>query len=357
MRRGWRKELAVVAVLQLCACSTVGYYAHVVHGESALLAARRPVAEVLADPATVPALKERLRLAEQARAFASDHLELPRNRSYTSYADLHRPFASWIVFAAPEFSLQPYPQCFPVAGCVAYRGFFDERRAQDYARQLRARGLETWIDGAPAFSTLGWFADPILDSMLRWSDDDRLAATIFHELAHQRLYVRGDTGFNESFATFVQREGLRQWRMARGLPEVDDVVQQRQDSVERLLLATRARLQALYASGLPADAMRERKRAEIARLRADYARMRDTQWDGDHRFDAWIDGEVNNARLLPFGLYRQWVPAFAAIHRQAGGDWEAFYAAATELAHRDAATRARQLEELARQESDKPDRP
>ncbi len=328
--------------LPLYACSTVGYYGHLAHGEYAMLAARRPITGVIADPATDAQLRTRLELAEQARAFASDRLQLPRNASYTEYADLHRPYAMWNVFAAPEFSLEPAQQCFPVAGCVAYRGYYERSRAEAEASRLRAQGLETWIGGVAAYSTLGWFADPILNTMLHWSDDE-LAATIFHELAHQRLYVKGDTEFNESFATFVQREGLRQWRAARGLPPSDDAEQMRSDQFDQLVLDARDRLKAIYATTLPPDAMRARKHEEIERLRAEYFQLRDTQWHGDPAYDGWINAEINNAALLPFGLYHRWVAAFGALYTEAGGDWPAFYRAAAEIAHADPATRAQKL--------------
>jgi len=336
---------SAIAALPLCACATLGYYAHLAHGEAALLAARKPVARVIADPATDAGLKRRLELAAQARAFASDRLGLPRNRSYTKYADLQRPYAMWNVFAAPEFSLAPYQQCFPIAGCVAYRGFYARARAEAYAASLRARGLEIHVGGVSAYSTLGFFADPILNTMLRFSDDE-LAATIFHELAHQQLYVKGDTEFNESFATFVQREGLRQWRAARGLPAQPEPEQTRDDDFNRLVLATRERLQMLYASGLSKDEMRARKQAEFERLRGDYARLRDTQWGGDHAYDAWFDGAINNAKLLPFGLYHRWVGSFAALYTNSGSDWGAFYAAARRIGRMSVAERRAALQRL-----------
>jgi predicted aminopeptidase len=335
-----------LAALPLYACSTVSYYGHLARGEYAMLAARRPIARVIADAATDIQLKARLQLAAQARAFASDHLALPRNRSYTQYADLHRPYAMWNVFAAPEFSLDAARQCFPIAGCVAYRGFYVRERADAEAARQRLRGLETWIGGVPAYSTLGWFADPILNTMLRWSDDD-LAATIFHELAHQRLYVKGDTEFNESFATFVQREGLRQWREARELAPGDDAGQARADQFDALVLSLRERLRNLYASGLPAETMRLRKREEIERLRAEYAVRRDTQWHGDHVYDDWVNSEINNAKLLPFGLYHRWVAGFAALYTRQGNDWQAFYAAAAAIGHAAPAAREKSLLELA----------
>lgn len=341
--------LVSLAVLPLAGCSTLGYYAHLAGGETALLAARRPVARVIADPATPATVKTRLELAARARAFASDTLRLPRNASYTSYADLHRDYAVWNVFAAPEFSLEAYRHCFPIAGCVAYRGYYDKTRAEAYAAELRGQGLETYVGGVSAFSTLGFFADPILNTMLRW-DDDELAGTIFHELAHQRVYLKGDTEFNESFASFVQREGLRQWRAARGLAPADDVAAAHDEAFEALVLAARARLAALYAEPLPPDAMRVRKAQEFARLRSDYAALRDTQWHGDKSYDGWFAGDLNNAKLLPFGLYRRWTAAFAALFAQCGGDWERFFAAVQTLAHADAAARNAQLDAAAHKE-------
>ena len=335
----------ILAALSLSACSTIGYYGHLAHGEYSMLAARQPIARMIADPTTDAALKARLELAERARAFASDKLGLPRNSSYTSYADLKRPYATWNVFAAAEFSVQAVEHCYLFVGCLAYRGYFDRERADAEAARLKAKGLDTWVGGSAAYSTLGWFADPILNTMLRW-DDDELAATIFHELAHQRLFVKGDTEFNESFATFVQYEGLREWRAARGLPPDDSAGRKHEDEFEHLVLDTRERLRLLYATALPPDTLRERKREEIERLRAEYARLRDTQWEGKGGYDEWINSGINNAKLLPFGLYRRWVPAFSAIFAQQGGEWAAFYTAAAKIARLDVAPRGEALSGL-----------
>jgi predicted aminopeptidase len=250
------------------------------------------------------------------------------------------------VFAAPEFSLKPVTHCFLIAGCVGYRGYFDRDRAEAEAKALQGQGYETYIGGVPAYSTLGWFDDPILNTMMRW-DDDALDSTIFHELAHQKLYVKSDTAFNESFATFVQEEGLRQWRTARGLPAGDNLAQQREDQFTQLVLQARSRLEILYASGQPPEAMRAAKAAEIERLRADYRQLRDTQWQGYKGYDAWMEAPINNAKLLPFGLYHKWVPAFAALYAQAGGDWPRFYQAVKALAGKKAAARTAALEQLA----------
>lgn len=335
------------ASLLLCACANLRYYAHVAHGQSQLLLHRRAIGKVVSDPATPPALAARLRLAEEARRFASQTLDLPNNRSYTSYVDLHRPFVVWNVFVTPPYAVQARLQCFPIAGCVAYRGYFDQTLAQADAERWRARGDDVWIGPVPAYSTLGWFADPIVSSMLRW-DDDELAGTIFHELAHQRLYVKGDTAFNESFATFVQDEGLRQWRQARGLPPPDPHAQAIDDSFTALVLDLRQRLAQLYASTRDTGALAQGKRREIEAFRQRYAHWRHTQWRGDHRYDAWVAAPINNARLLPFGLYDRWTGAFAALFAEAGRQWPAFYAEVRVLAKASPGSRTRALDALVR---------
>ncbi|VVM91122.1 hypothetical protein PS662_02836 [Pseudomonas fluorescens] len=319
-----------VLFLLLNGCASVSYYGQLASGQLQLLQAREPVSEVIADPSRDQTLRTHLAQSQKARAFASQQLHLPDNQSYRLYADIGRPFVVWNVFATPEFSLSPQNHCFPVAGCVAYRGYYSQSAARGEAAVLRLQGMDVSIGGVEAYSTLGWFNDPIISSMLGWGDE-RLATLIFHELAHQRFYVKDDTEFNESFATFVEQEGTRQWRAWRGLPpDTGDQAQQR-DQFIQLVLDTRTRLERLYAQPLPAEQMRQRKAAEFERLRADYRRLRDSQWAGDKRYDAWINAPMNNARLLPFGLYDQWVPAFAALFRQAGGDWLKFYAAVERL--------------------------
>ena len=342
-----RALIASVSAAALSACSTLGYYGHLARGEYGLLAARRPIERVVADPAVTDAVKARLRMAEQARAFASARLKLPRNGSYTQYADLQRPFATWNVFAAAEFSVDAVKRCYLLVGCLDYRGYFDRDRADAEAARLQAHGFETWVGASTAYSTLGWFADPILNTMLRRGDDD-LAATIFHELAHQVVFVNGDTEFNESFATFVQREGLNEWRQSRGLAAEADPELAQDDAVARLVVDARERLRNLYASSLPADAKRQRKQAEIEALRGDYRRLRDTEWHGKGGYDEWIDAPINNAKLLPFGLYHRRVPAFAALFEQHGRDWSAFYAAVAQLAKLAPGARAEALDALQR---------
>ena len=258
--RVFRGLVPVLLLGLLNGCTSLGYYSQLASGQWQLLRAREPVAVLVADPATPPALRQHLAKAQQARAFASSHLKLPDNRSYRVYADIGRPFVVWNVFATPEFSLEPHTYCFPIAGCVAYRGYYSQSAARGEAAIQRLQGMDVSIGGVEAYSTLGWFNDPILNSMMGWGDE-RLATLIFHELAHQRFYVKDDTEFNESFATFVEQEGTRQWRAFRGLPpDTDSRLQQRDQFIE-LVLETRSRLEKLYAQALPAEQMRERKAA------------------------------------------------------------------------------------------------
>jgi predicted aminopeptidase len=341
-----RSLVPLLLGLLLNGCASLDYYAQVSRGQLALLAARQPVAEVLADPAADPELKRRLALAQQARSFASAELGLPDNRSYRLYADLQRPYVVWNVFATPELSLAPLTHCFPVAGCVAYRGFYQQGRARGAAALLQGEGLDTYVAGIEAYSTLGWFADPILNTMLRW-DDQRLAAVIFHELAHQQLYVADDTAFNESFASFVEQQGLRQWRATRGLAPDDAREEAMRRQFTELILASRERLQTLYEGSFGDAHKRAGKAAEFVRLRTEYRALRDSQWGGDRRYDAWVMAPLNNAKLLPFGLYDRWVPAFAALFRQAGGDWAEFYRRAAELGELPQDERERALAALA----------
>lgn len=287
-----------------------------------MLSRREPIEGVLARADADRGLKAQLERALDARRFAVRELHLPDNGSYLQYADLGRPYALWNVFAAPEFSLAPKEWCYWLAGCFSYRGYYDPEAAQAAAAELRAAGLDVYVAGVPAYSTLGWFDDPVLNTVL--ATDDAIAGTIFHELAHQQEFVRDDTAFNESFASFVEEEGLR--RYFAGEPALAAAAQrrrQREREFIALMLRTRAQLERLYASGLPPAEMRERKAAAFEALRA---------WDGEGNYAAWLAGELNNARLVPFGLYYEWVPAFAALFDRAGGDWVAFYREVARLA-------------------------
>lgn len=332
--------LAAGIVAGLLTGCQAGYYAHLLRGQYDLLSRRVPIAELLAQPDTAPELRQRLSAALDARVFAVRVLKLPDNDSYTRYADLGRPYAVWNVFAAPEFSLKPVEWCYGLVGCMAYRGYYDVTLAREAAAALAAQGHDVYVGGVPAYSTLGWFDDPVLNTMLAGSDD-QLAGTIFHELAHQRLFVKGDTEFSESFARFVEEQGLRDY--LRGFPERERHMQRQQAHEAHfiaLVLEARRRLESLYASDLPPDAMRQRKQQEFERLRSEYA------GGGDAGYDGWMAGPINNARLLPFGLYHQWAPAFAVLFMDAGSDWSAFYRAAESLSELESQAREQALHAL-----------
>jgi len=252
----------------------------------------------------------------------------------------------WNVFATPAYSIKAINHCFPIAGCVAYRGYFSQAEATREADRLRAQGNDVSVGGVPAYSTLGWFDDPVLSSMLRW-DDDELAGEVFHELAHQRVYVAGDTAFNESYATFVQRQGLDAWRHARGLGPVDPRGDRMETAFTQLVIDFRQSLADIYAGGGDAAALAEKKRDAFASFRERYAHWRDTDFAGDKRYDAWVAGDLNNASLLPFGLYEQWVPAFTALFVQVHGNWSAFHARVAALARKPKQARQAELETLA----------
>lgn len=338
-----RRAAVGAALLALAGCQA-GYYAHLAGGQFELISRRQPIEQLLARPDTDPALKIKLERALDARRFASESLDLPDNGSYRKYADLGRPYALWNVFATPELSLTPHEWCYPFAGCLAYRGFYALERAQAEQDALRAAGLDAHIGGVSAYSTLGWFDDPVLNTIL--VSDEALVGTIFHELAHQQRFVAGDTGFNESLATFIEHEGLRQYY--RDEPERLERLARRQRRDREfvgLMLAARQRLEQVYRSSLPAAEMRVRKAQEFERLKAEYAAARE-RWGGDGAYDGWLQGELNNARLLPFGLYHQWVPAFAALFQRCGRQWPEFHREVAALAEAEAAERQRRLEGL-----------
>ncbi len=340
-----RLVVGAIACLFLAACGSLRYYGQAVRGQAELVARRRPVRDVINDPATAPQLAARLQLALQARQFATQRLSLPDTRSYTRYVALHRRFVVWNVFATPRYSVDALRHCFPIAGCVGYRGWFSQAAAQADASRLQASGADVWVGGVTAYSTLGWFADPILSSMLD-GDDDALSSTIFHELAHQLIYARHDTAFNESFATFVQTEGLRQWRQARGMPAQNGREQRWRDGFTDLVLDLRARLAALYASGVDDAAMAAGKQAEITAFRTRYDHWQQRERVPTARFAAWIAQPINNARLLPFGLYDGWLPAFAELYRRSGRSWPAFHASVRMLARKPLVARNRELQAL-----------
>jgi len=333
-----RTLAAMLAIaLALAGCESLNYYMQAVGGQLELNSRTRPIGELLADAHTPADLRARLMVAQSVREFASRELGLPDNKSYRGYAELDRPYVVWNVVVAPEFSLDAVEQCFPVAGCVLYRGFFSREQAEQHAASALARGEDAFVYGVPAYSTLGTFDDPLLSTFIRWGDTE-LARLLFHELAHQILYVHGDSTFNESFAVVVEREGVRRWLAAENrsadLSKYLEARQREREFAQRLD-ETRARLKAIYASGLPKDEIRAAKKAEYARLAADPVYKRHA---------ASYVGGPNNALLASFATYSQLVPAFERQLAAARGDLRLFYSRMKKLSRLAKAERTRELE-------------
>ncbi len=315
----WRHGLAAALLLLAGGCESIGYYSQAIEGHLGVMASARPIDAWLADPSTSAALRARLETARRIRQYASRELGLPDNGSYLSYADLGRPFAVWNVFAAPQFSVEPKKECFPFSGCVSYRGFFSEEEARRHAAQLREAGYDVHVAGVPAYSTLGWFDDPLLSSFILYSDA-QLARLIFHELAHQVVYASGDSTFNESFAVAVEEEGVRRWLETEGRSAdlaAFRAAQARRREFAAGVEAARERLKSIYSGGLSKERMLELKRGEFARLRAEYG--------------AIVPAEANNAFLASISLYTQLVPEFERLLAESGS-LETFYLRVRELA-------------------------
>jgi predicted aminopeptidase len=341
-----RALLALLVAPLLNGCATLGYYGHAIGGHYAIMGRAYPIDELIGNSGTDPALKQKLERIAAIRDFATRALALPDNASYRSYANLDRPFAVWNVVAAPELSLKPKESCFWVAGCVAYRGYFSREDAEREMRRLTDEGYDVTVGGVVAYSTLGWFDDPVLNTMLDRPEPD-LAALLFHELSHQKVYVKDDTAFNESFATAVEREGVRRWLAAQNAStDYERFLERvrRHEQFVAFVLRYRERLENLYGS----DANDERKRAgkhEIFEsLRRDYTALK-RQWNNYAGYDRWIDN-ANNAAIASVGLYHEHVPAFQALLARHAGDLPAFYRAVDALAREPKGARAKALREL-----------
>jgi predicted aminopeptidase len=323
-------------------CAGPAYYGQAISGHLALMRSRVPVDAVLQDPSTDPELAATLRQTRQILEFARDRLWLHANRGYQEIAITGRKAVTWNVVAAKEFSIDPRVWCFPVAGCVPYRGYFEPRRADKFAGRMRARGLDVMVSPAIAYSTLGWFEDPLLDTMLQYSGA-QLAGIMFHELAHEKLYVRSDTDFSEAFAGFVEEIGVQLWAEETGRPEDQAAWERRrQAAVEfnRMLQKARAKLEQVYSSGLPDETRRLEKAAEFAALKDNYERLVQDHWGGADYFSAWMTGELNNAHLALMSSYEGGHCAFAALYEESGRDLELFYTLAGTKAALDKAPRS-----------------
>lgn len=371
MRRA-RKWLPVLLIGVLLAavvgCHTVGYYTQAIDGQCQIITREESIDRVIANPKTPARVKSQLELVEQLRAFAKSKLELPVDGQYVKYADLHRPYVVWIVQGAGEFSLQPKTWWYPFVGRLEYRGYFSEKDAQACAERLQAEGDDVCVEGVTAYSTLGWFKDPVLNTWV-FSGQPELAELIFHELGHQRLFARGDTDFNEAFATTVGQEGARRWLLAQGNTNLCErylVSLQRNDQFVHLVLKTRRQLEKIYGDtrdtngrikaaahlpAPPAQLLAEKRRA-LQDLRHDYAEMK-SRWDGYSGYDSWFASDLNNAKLNSVANYYDYVPGFEQLLAINGGKLEKFYQAAKELSKLPKEQRHQQLRSLARERTAK----
>jgi predicted aminopeptidase len=352
----------LLALLAMSGCRTLSFYGQAIKGQYQIVAHQQKIQKLLADPQTSATLKAKLELVQSLRAFATKDLQLPVDGHYVKYADVHRPFVVWNVEAAPEFSLQPKTWWYPLVGGLDYRGYFSKDGARKYSAWLQTKGYDVYVGGVTAYSTLGWFKDPVLNTFIFDPEPD-LAETIFHELGHQRVFASGDTDFNEAFATTVGQEGARRWFRAKAdqtalekyLTEV-----QRTAQFARLIADTRDRLVTLYGDerteggkikstkskrAVPPEQLRRQKQELLDRLQREYNQLK-AQWGGAKDYDPWFARTVNNAQLNSVAAYYDLVPGFERLLEQNGGDLGKFYEAADRLTHEPKAERHRQLRSL-----------
>lgn len=319
----------------LTGCQTIQYYSQAISGQNRILQSRQPISEITADPNSSEILRQRLAFIMDVRGFAEDDLQLPVGNNYLTYVDLKRPYVAWNVVATPEFSMVPKTWCYPFVGCAAYRGYFAEADAYNYSESLKNDGYDVNVGGVTAYSTLGWFDDPVLSTFIRRSKASS-AALLFHELAHQVLYVPDDTTFNESFATFVEQEGLRRWQKASG----NSVIYReyltnyrRQQQFVRLVLEYRQKLELLYQTDLAPNRKRIEKASIFADLRNKFNHLK-TKQPGLAAYDGWMNRPLNNAKISGIVAYHDFVPAFGKILAEKNGDLAQFYEACRQLAQK-----------------------
>jgi predicted aminopeptidase len=337
----------LAVILGVSGCHTLSFYGQAVKGQYQLIAHRQSIENLVRDPGTAVRLRKQLELVQKLRVFASEELKLPVDGHYLKYVDVHRPFVVWNVEAAPEFSMEPKTWWYPLVGSLEYRGYFSEHRATNYAAALRLKGFDVFVGGVEAYSTLGWFKDPVLNTFI-FNPEADLAETVFHELGHQRVFARSDTDFNEAFATAVGEEGARRWLRARG----DTFAQEkylselkRTRQFVQLTLKTRRQLETLYGDeqtedgklkatkkkpNLSSEELRQRKMQIFEQLQQDYRALK-KEWSGDTSYDNWFARPVNNAQLNSVAAYYDLVPGFERLLELNGGDLEKFYAAAERL--------------------------
>ncbi len=373
MIRSWKKAsriqkgLIVIAFVLVMAglsgCETVSFYKQAIKGQYQLFAGQEPIDKLIANPQTEPKLKKQLELLHDLRTFADKELKLPVDNHYRKYVDVHRPYVVWNVEAAPQLSMEPKSWWYPLVGSLEYRGYFSKSAAQHYGETLRKKGYDVYIGGASAYSTLGWFKDPVLNTFIFDPEPD-LAETIFHELGHQRVFARGDTDFNEAFATTVGEEGARRWLRAKGDTNTFENYEaelRRNNDFVHLIMGAREELETLYGDekteagkikaskkprDIPPDQLKQQKKEIFERLHQRYVEVR-TNWGGNMDYDDWFARPLNNAQLNSVAAYYDLVPGFEQLLKLNDGDLGKFYDAAERLSKKPKKERQQWLRTLA----------
>ena len=341
------KIFFVLLIMSACLqCRSIPYYDQAINGQMEIMRNKEPISDLVDNPETSAQLRKKLIFIQSVRDFAAKELHLPVNDHYLSYVALDRPYVVWNVVAAPQFSMTAKTWCFPIVGCVSYRGYFAEEDARRFGDSLKQEGYDVFIGGAIAYSTLGWFDDPVLSTFLSLGESDT-AALIFHELAHGILYVKDDTAFNESFATAVEQEGLRRWQAAvndpKGYEKWLRKHRQRRKFTD-LISKYRARLEALYERDMPMTAKRNQKAAVFTQMRTEFRDLK-SDHSGMAAYDAWFNYPLNNAKIISVSTYHNWVPAFGRMLSDSGGNLEKFYQKCGQLAKKEPAERHHILEQ------------
>jgi predicted aminopeptidase len=336
---------SIIVLSVLPGCAQLGYYAQAMQGQINLVSSARPIEHLLADPTVKDQLKDRLKLVREIRSYAARELGLPDNGSYKKFAQLKRKYVMWNVVATPELSIKPNQWCFPVAGCVDYRGYYSQAAAQTFAESLHREGLDVRVSGVPAYSTLGWFDDPVLSTFIDYPDAE-LARLVFHELAHQIAYAPGDSQFNESFATAVEEIGVARWLATQAdntLRENYHVHSQRKADFLDLLMHHRQQLEINFDSTASQADKRLRKVEIFESLRQKYTQLKQERWSGYAGYDPWFDAPISNANFALVATYHDLVPAFTQLYA-ANAELPAFYQSVRELAKLDKKTRRERLQ-------------
>ena len=342
-----RIALLLVFVFCLQSCTSLAYYWEKIEGHSEILNKQRPIQDVIDDPKTTQEIKQRLINAREARKFASEVLKLPENDSYRNYVDIGRDYVVWTVVATPPYSIKPKEWCFIIVGCLSYRGYFSKQSAEDFAAELRKRNMDVYVAGTKAYSTLGWFDDPLLNTMLYKSEAYRIGI-IFHELAHQQMYADSDTAFNEAFATTVELQGIKHWFTLADKQQLyaDYVAAKNRDKdFKNLLKQAQENLKSIYALEQSDNVLESKKMQVFKKLKNQYQKFKQ-RWSDYNGYDKWMSQPLNNAHLALVATYNNWVPALSQLFEQSNHDYKIFYKKIEQLKDLDKQQREVKLNKL-----------